>query len=169
MELPVLNKWDQGTTWYLFANTSKTVHTRWDTLIPFTFYGGASGKEPACQYRRPERHGFDPWSGRFLWRRAWQPTAVFLPRESPRTEEPGRLHPGSQRVGQHWSKLAGTKDKRQCGKSQGGKHQLTSSSCSVHFPQTFGKGSSRSAIQLILLFNMLGDFGLHQPRRASTC
>ena len=25
------------------------------------FPGGASGKEPACQCRRPESHGFDPW------------------------------------------------------------------------------------------------------------
>ena len=33
------------------------------------------------------------------WRRAWQPTPVFLPRESPWTEEPGRLKSiGSQRV-----------------------------------------------------------------------
>ena len=34
------------------------------------------------------------------WRRAWQPTPVFLPGESPWTEEPGRLQlMGSQRVG----------------------------------------------------------------------
>ena len=34
------------------------------------------------------------------WRRAWQPTAVFLPGEFPWTEEPGGLQStGSQRVG----------------------------------------------------------------------
>ena len=33
--------------------------------------------------------GFDPWVGKIPWRRAWQPTPVFLPGESPRTEEPG--------------------------------------------------------------------------------
>ena len=34
-----------------------------------------------------------------LWRREWQPTPVFLPEESPRTEEPGGLQSmGSQRV-----------------------------------------------------------------------
>ena len=34
------------------------------------------------------------------WRRAWQPTLVFLPGESPWTEEPGQLQPmESQRVG----------------------------------------------------------------------
>ena len=35
------------------------------------------------------------------WRRAWQPTPVFLPGESPWTEELGRLQSiGSQRIGQ---------------------------------------------------------------------
>ena len=29
--------------------------------ISGSFPGGANGKEPACQCRRPERHGFDPW------------------------------------------------------------------------------------------------------------
>ena len=33
----------------------------------------------------------DPQVGKILWRRAWQPTPVFLPRESPWTEEPGGL------------------------------------------------------------------------------
>ena len=28
-----------------------------------------------------DRHGFDPWVGKIPWRRAWQPTAVFLPEE----------------------------------------------------------------------------------------
>ena len=26
--------------------------------------------------------GFDPWVRKILWRRKWQPAAVFLPRES---------------------------------------------------------------------------------------
>ena len=29
------------------------------------------------------RPGFDPWVGKIPWRRAWQPTPVFLPGESP--------------------------------------------------------------------------------------
>ena len=45
------------------------------------FPGGASGKEPACQCRRRERHRFDPWVGKMPWKRAWQPTLVFLPGE----------------------------------------------------------------------------------------
>ena len=28
------------------------------------------------------RHGFDSWVGKIPWRRAWQPTPVFLPGES---------------------------------------------------------------------------------------
>ena len=37
------------------------------------------------------------------WRRAWQPTPVFLPGESPQTEEPGGLQSmGLQRVGHDW-------------------------------------------------------------------
>ena len=45
------------------------------------FQGGASGKEPACQFRRLKRHRFDPWAGKIPWRRAWQPTPVFFPGE----------------------------------------------------------------------------------------
>ena len=37
------------------------------------------------------RPGFVPWVGKIPWRRAWHPTPVFLPGESPWTEEPGRL------------------------------------------------------------------------------
>ena len=46
------------------------------------FPGSASGKEHACQCRRHKKHGFDPWVRKIPWRRAWQPTAVFLPGES---------------------------------------------------------------------------------------
>ena len=65
-------------------------------------------KEPACQCRRQERQvqslGWeDPWS------REWQPTPVFLPGESPWTEEPGGLQSmGSQRFGHDLSDLTHT-------------------------------------------------------------
>ena len=49
---------------------------------------GSSGKGSTFQFGRP---GFDPWVEKIPWRRAWQPTPVFLPGESPWTEEPGRL------------------------------------------------------------------------------
>ena len=46
------------------------------------FRGNTSGKEAACQCWRHKRCRFDPWVGKVPWRRAWQPTPVFLPGES---------------------------------------------------------------------------------------
>ena len=62
------------------------------------FPGSSAGKESACNAGGP---GFNPWVRKIPWRRAWQPTPVFLPGESPWTEEPGGLHSpwGLQRVG----------------------------------------------------------------------
>ena len=40
---------------------------------------GASGKELACQCRRCKRCGFNPYVGKILYMRAWQPTPEFLP------------------------------------------------------------------------------------------
>ena len=44
------------------------------------FPSGASSKEPTCQCRR--RLELNPWVGKIPWRRAWQPTPVYLPGES---------------------------------------------------------------------------------------
>ena len=44
------------------------------------FPGGSHSKESAWQCRRC---GFDTWVGKNPWRRAWKPTLVFLPGESP--------------------------------------------------------------------------------------
>ena len=44
--------------------------------------GGDRGKEPACQCRRCKRDEFNPWVGKVPWRRARQPTPLFLPGES---------------------------------------------------------------------------------------
>ena len=41
-----------------------------------------SGKEPTHQYRRHKRCGFDPWVWKIPWMKAWQPTPIFLLRES---------------------------------------------------------------------------------------
>ena len=51
-------------------------------MVSFIFYVGASGKEPARQCRSHRRRKFDPWVGKFPWRRVWQPIPVFLPGES---------------------------------------------------------------------------------------
>ena len=46
------------------------------------FPGGTGGKELARQCRRRKRQRFNPCIGKIPWRRAWQPTPVFLPGES---------------------------------------------------------------------------------------
>ena len=50
-----------------------------------------SVKESACNAGDSGDWCFDPWVGKIPWRRAWQSTPVFLPRESAWKEEPGRL------------------------------------------------------------------------------
>ena len=45
-------------------------------LVYLPFY--LSGKESACQRRRPRRYRFNIWVGKIPWRRKW-PTPVFLP------------------------------------------------------------------------------------------
>ena len=49
---------------------------------PQPLWGGASGKESACQYKRCKRHRFDSWVMIIPQRRKWQPTPVFLPEKS---------------------------------------------------------------------------------------
>ena len=59
----------------------------------FAFFSGiASGKEPACQCRC-KRCEFHSWVRKIPYRRAWQPTPVFLPGES---------H-GQRSLGEQWS------------------------------------------------------------------
>ena len=45
----------------------------------FCLPGGSDDKESVCNELRP---GFNLWVGNIPWRRAWQPTPVFLPGES---------------------------------------------------------------------------------------
>ena len=47
-----------------------------------SFPGGTTGKEPCLPTRRHKKLKFDPWVGKNPWRRARQPTPVFLPGES---------------------------------------------------------------------------------------
>ena len=73
------------------------------------FPGGASGKEPTCQCRRRKRGRFVPWVRKIPWRRKWQPSPVFFPRES----HGRRMWPQSmrsQRVRHDWSDLAHTQN-----------------------------------------------------------
>ena len=64
------------------AYTNKAAHAclRLNQIRPETaFLAWLRGKESTCQCRRRQFH---PWVGKIPWRRAWQPTPVFLPRES---------------------------------------------------------------------------------------
>ena len=56
------------------------------------FLGGASGKEPACQFRRHKRHGFIVWVGKLPWRATH---FSILAWRIPWTAEPG----GQQSLG----------------------------------------------------------------------
>ena len=51
------------------------------------------------------RPGFDPWVGKIPWRRKWQPTQVFLPRESHGQRSLAGYSPWNQlqRVKYHWA------------------------------------------------------------------
>ena len=73
---------------------------KWTHSILRGFPGSTSGKESAQQCRRHKGHSFNPCIRKIPWRRAWQPTPVFMPGESLWTEEASRLQSiGSQRVG----------------------------------------------------------------------
>ena len=79
---------------------SHRVTTFYDNLV-FLYFMYIYHVQSACNVGNL---GSLPGLGRFPWRRAWQPTPVFLPGESPWTEEPGRLQSmGSQWVGHDWA------------------------------------------------------------------
>ena len=61
-----------------FATSPKTVCKIWFVT---SVQRGLLSKEPACQCRRWKRWGFDSWVRKIPWRKTWQPTPVFLPRE----------------------------------------------------------------------------------------
>ena len=50
--------------------------------------GCCSGKESSSNAGNLGWCRFDPWIGKILWRRKWQPTAVFLPGKSHRQRSP---------------------------------------------------------------------------------
>ena len=58
------------------------IHSCVCVLLLLGFPGGASGKELACRCRRCKRREFNPWVWKIPWRRARQPTPVFLPGEA---------------------------------------------------------------------------------------
>ena len=62
---------------------SQTRLSNWTELNCCSIRASLVQWERICvQCRRHRRCGFDPWVGKIAWRRAWQPTPVFLPGES---------------------------------------------------------------------------------------
>ena len=59
----------------------------------------ASGEDPACQSSRCKRWRLDPWVRKIPWRKAWQPTLVFLP-------SGGLQSMGCNRIRHDWSDLS---------------------------------------------------------------
>ena len=65
----------------------------WVKTEDYSQRGGTSGKEPTCQCRTPERHGFNPWARKMPWRRAWQPTPIsYLENPVDRAAWPAIVH-----------------------------------------------------------------------------
>ena len=97
-------------------------------------------KNPPANAGRCKRPGFNPWVGKIPWRRAWQPTPVFLPGEFPWTEEPGGLQSMElQRVGHDWAAEQQQQHVRWVGDAIQASHPLSSPS---PFPQSFPASGS---------------------------
>ena len=81
--------------------------TELNHLLSTCFPSGASSKEFSCQSRRHKRHKFNPWFRKIPWRRAWQPTPVFLRGEAHGQRSLMDFSPWDwKRVGHNWSDLA---------------------------------------------------------------
>ena len=83
--------WDMLVYWLMFWSNF-TIAISYSSLskdggLPWW----VSSKESACNARAAGDTGPIPGLGRFPWRRVWKLTPVFLPGESPETEEPGGL------------------------------------------------------------------------------
>ena len=78
----------------------------WEPITAPTFPGGSDSKESICN---AEDLG-STWVGNIPWRRAWQPTSIFLPGESHEQRSlAGYIQSiGSQRVGHDWRDSART-------------------------------------------------------------
>ena len=68
--------------WLIYNVFPKTIAVNWVLEVLEGFPCGASGKESTRQCRRCKRHEFDSWLRKIPWRRARQPTPVFLTGES---------------------------------------------------------------------------------------
>ena len=96
----------QSQTWLTWLSSSSSSRNCWyiDVLLldkpSRELPRWTNGKESTCQCKR---HRFDPWVGKISWRRAWQPTPVFLPGESHGHRSPAGFSPQGPRVWQNWA------------------------------------------------------------------
>ena len=86
---------------HIYAHAHAQAHTRAHTICLEGVDTSSSVGKDFLQCWRP---GLHPRVGTIPWRRARQPTPVFLPGESPWTEEPGGLQSMElQKVGHNWA------------------------------------------------------------------
>ena len=79
------------------------------TSLLICFPGDPSGKESTCQCKRHKKHKFYTLVvGKIPWRRAWQPTPVFLPGESHGLRSLAGYSPWGHKVEHDWNDLACT-------------------------------------------------------------
>ena len=103
----ILMRWE--TTYWKKINHSTQIYwypsdfLHWYTIIWASLV--AQCESICLQCRRCRKCRFHPWIRTIPWRRKWQPTPGFLPREFHRIPvKPGRLQPmGSQRVRHDWA------------------------------------------------------------------
>ena len=72
--------WDQMRWWNISQHVRSRPMRKHRSL--YVVLDSSADKESACQCTRCKRRRFDPYVGKILWRRAWQPTPVFLPGKS---------------------------------------------------------------------------------------
>ena len=98
--------WEFTTIWkpldFKIKYTIDQISNKWATQVALMV------KNPSVNAGNIKRCEFSLWVGKIPWRRAWQPTSVFLPGESPWTESVWLQSIGAQRVGHGWSNLART-------------------------------------------------------------
>ena len=83
-----------------YKNNQKTINNMANKYIPMNNY---CSKKPQSKDTEARYIYVYVYICCFTWKRAWQPTPVFLSGESPWTEEPGGLQSmRSQRVGHSW-------------------------------------------------------------------
>ena len=95
----------KGKMWGLYLLPTHPVVKLWiqgGQCLPLGFPGDTSGEEPACQWRRRKRCGFDPWLRKIPWRRAGNPLKYSCLENPVGSVARGLPSMGSRRVGHDW-------------------------------------------------------------------